>query len=304
MGNPFSDLGFNPQIFKGLKPDQVAVLVKAQYRALSMIHHPDRGGKEKKFHKISNAARQLDYENEPDEFNYWLKKYLKLRKDRLVDLEEELRQKEREVDLLRDRIVDFWSAMVGVPHEKLVHSIFHLRGVRMLISDVLKSRRLFIGSKPFEKTKRYDVFELVEENGQFVRYPVIKQKRNFDKQPIPDLPKGWIYKSDKQPWLSYFWKSTGTRIVEEELTIVGSIASTNLLTQKRDYGSGYKLLDGKSRDELGRAINEGIDPEMFRWYCSDMSPYFGKESILIGMKGNRIYIVGRVMFIADDKNEE
>ena len=59
MANPFSTLGLNPEIIGRLSDDDLAELVKSQWRALQRIYHPDKSSASPKKSQEINEAYEL-----------------------------------------------------------------------------------------------------------------------------------------------------------------------------------------------------------------------------------------------------
>jgi len=91
--NPFQVLGLDIRELKGLKIDQLQLIIESQYRALQKIHHPDHGGSGEKSRLLNLAKSELATE---DGLNQWLASSLK--KSKSSKLETDL---ERAVKLVR-----------------------------------------------------------------------------------------------------------------------------------------------------------------------------------------------------------
>jgi len=76
--NPFQILGLNPDTIRGLKDEEIFMLVESQYKALQKIFHPDKPrGDEEKSKLISDAREILDPKKHPEEFAVFKKQFLK-----------------------------------------------------------------------------------------------------------------------------------------------------------------------------------------------------------------------------------
>ena len=73
--NPFVVLGLNSQVLRSLNDEQIAGLVKSQYRALQMIYHPDSpSGSEKKSRELNEAYSLLE---NPETYQLFKNNFLK-----------------------------------------------------------------------------------------------------------------------------------------------------------------------------------------------------------------------------------
>lgn len=104
--NPFLVLGFSPSAFDGLLDPDIRALVRAQYRVLVALHHPDRKGDPERFKVIQEAMDKLEADFE---FAEWKKKFLRPNK-RLEELQRELIDARKAVNLSRGALAHFWEA--------------------------------------------------------------------------------------------------------------------------------------------------------------------------------------------------
>ncbi|MBI5584571.1 MAG: J domain-containing protein [Deltaproteobacteria bacterium] len=90
MKNPFELLGLSPEIVRSLEGRELFALIKASYRALLMIYHPDRAPlqdellklqKTRKVAELNLAYEKLDLERNPDSLEHYRDLYVKRRGD-------------------------------------------------------------------------------------------------------------------------------------------------------------------------------------------------------------------------------
>jgi hypothetical protein len=90
MKNPFEMLGLSPEIVRSLEGRELFSLIRASYRALLMIYHPDRAPlqdelsklqKTRKVAELNLAYEKLDLERNPDSLEHYRDLYVKRRGD-------------------------------------------------------------------------------------------------------------------------------------------------------------------------------------------------------------------------------
>ena len=86
--NPFFILGLHPQVVKDIANSKLADLVDAQYKAMSKIYHPDRGGDPEKYRLIREAfddlQRPTDLRAFADQYRASKRDYIEMMNDRLL----------------------------------------------------------------------------------------------------------------------------------------------------------------------------------------------------------------------------
>jgi len=86
--NPFFILGLHPQVVKDIANSKLADLVDAQYKAMSKIYHPDRGGDPEKYRLIREAFDDLQSPSSlkafADQYRASKRDYLEMMNDRLL----------------------------------------------------------------------------------------------------------------------------------------------------------------------------------------------------------------------------
>ncbi|MBX6423255.1 J domain-containing protein [Thermosulfurimonas sp. F29] len=76
--NPFEILGLSPKIVKELDEENLFRLVRACYRALQQVHHPDlSSGSGEKALELNLAFEALNLSKNPESFRRWRKAYIK-----------------------------------------------------------------------------------------------------------------------------------------------------------------------------------------------------------------------------------
>ncbi|RUM87089.1 MAG: hypothetical protein DSZ24_07005 [Thermodesulfatator sp.] len=142
--NPFEILGLSPRIVKELDEEGLFRLVRACYRTLQQVYHPDlSSGSGEKALEINLAFEALDLRKNPESFRYWRRAYLKrlsrrTLQGRLEEMHLRLGRSERERETLSEA---FWQSLLSRAQED--HLLTPLpRHLRLKIYDISLQYRL------------------------------------------------------------------------------------------------------------------------------------------------------------------
>ncbi len=243
--NPFGVLGFAPAVFRGLSGENIRSLVRTQYRELTRIFHHDRGGDPKRFKEVQEANVKLV---EDFEFDFWLKNFLRTKKDHLEDAHKEKKVAQEVGKLYSRRLVDFWLAYCQGRHlldwnsTEVFHgmcsdqmsgwagfSIFNPPPLSCLILEVsLAAKRrgleVQIGSLSYAmpdsrshlrnadgSLRNFDEsFELrILPDGSMTRQNLVRVQFNAHDFWRPSVRKDWIFLNSGRPKNSYYERPNG-----------------------------------------------------------------------------------------------
>ncbi|MDQ5943977.1 MAG: DnaJ domain [Patescibacteria group bacterium] len=133
--NPFLVLGLNVTVLGGLSDEDILQLAKSQYRALSQIHHPDRGGDADLFALLSDAYESLQDSRARQEK---LEEYRTSRLDQLTLVQQELtdleRQRRRDNRRLRRHTADFMADFVRSQHTETAQPL-NVHDLTLVVQD-------------------------------------------------------------------------------------------------------------------------------------------------------------------------
>lgn len=303
IGNPFKILGLAPSVFARLDEHNVSAIVRSQYKTLSVIHHPDRGGDREMFESIMWAEEQLDAEKDVSRFRYWYDMYTKPRKDQIATLEVVLQECEKKMAEVEMSLVRFWTAF-ALGNDSQHVTTFNIKPTRFLINDLLRYNldyqvvRESRGKGPIPVDTLMDACDsyeiLLDTAGHLSKVRVVKEF--FDPAAIsPDVPDGWFGQNMKK---HYYWKRVG-----EPIPLVGTRLLGTMKQRGRDFFEGRRvtgmsLISGElSSDDFDRA-SSGYPIEYFRKYLPHLAPNIEKDSWLIGVcvgeEGPRFLLLGIV----------
>ncbi|WP_297055876.1 J domain-containing protein [Thermosulfurimonas sp.] len=118
--NPFEILGLSPQIVKELDEESLFRLVKACYRTLQQVHHPDLpGGSGEKALELNLAFEALNLAKNPESFRRYRQAYIRrlsrrTLRNKIQELLLRLSRSLREKEELEAR---FWEDLLSRAHE-------------------------------------------------------------------------------------------------------------------------------------------------------------------------------------------
>ncbi len=116
MPNPFKVLGLTPGIIKKAKTDDsIMLLVRAAYKTLSKLYHPDLGGKASDFKAIAEALVLLE---DPIEFDWAKEEYLASEVQKVRNLHLELASQRALRRQMTKQMVDYLKSLAvggGLP---------------------------------------------------------------------------------------------------------------------------------------------------------------------------------------------
>ncbi len=171
MRNPFEVLGLSPRIVKELDEESLFRLVKACYRALQQVYHPDvsEGSRERAL-ELNLAFEALNLSKNPESFRHHRKAYVrrlsrKTLRSRLEDLALKLGRVFREKETLEEA---FWETLVTRARES-----GHLispppRNLRLHLFDL--SLKYHLPFPVFGKRAPFKEMIFDEEGELFVRF--------------------------------------------------------------------------------------------------------------------------------------
>ncbi len=142
--NPFEILGLSPRIVKELDEESLFRLVKACYRALQQVHHPDlSSGSGKKALELNLAFEALNLAKNPESFRKYRQAYIKrLSRKTLRNQIEELALRLGRAFRERDHLEEaFWENLLLRAREgHLIHP--RPRKIRIRVYDLALKYRL------------------------------------------------------------------------------------------------------------------------------------------------------------------
>ncbi len=265
--NPFEVLGLTPSAMRGLRDEQVKVLLKHVMRGLQAVHHPDVGGRDEKMAEINKAISDL---KDPKVFSSLRKEYLKSTpsRKRMESLEIELAHTN---ELLFGQVSVLWDYFMCLFGSEDSPNIFNLKDV--YVSDTIHSHNRAIHSKidPDGRILRGEVYILNVENAIPKRRYVERKGRN---KPVE------IYKE-----VAYPTKRLIGSISDNVVTALGGLPGLLLLLQGQITSNDGVLrmqgCGGKKRNM--KWFENYVAVEHFKVIMPHLSPFVSSYSHLFAV---------------------
>lgn len=304
--NPFGTLGFTASFIRGYKDKDIVTIIKAQYRTLSRIHHPDLGGNPATFRKIQQAYEQLE---DKDQYKYYKEQFLRVQKDKISDLYSQVAEAQSSTDRILNIFAGYIQGLGAKDNDKI--GILNIPRCMLLISDVGEfhsyrrelSRMYGTGGRIPGSTwldipnRTYDL-EIAGDGG-LTKY-FVKKVRMLSAEHHNHF-KGWCSKANEdQPnkSTSYCWIRTGEEIKLEGLTIVGTIPEGIYGTNQQQLVKS--VISTTSQSGSYNPAAEGLSASEFAPLLDYMEPIIDSRRYLVAVKGDqerRFVILGLIMQI-------
>jgi len=213
MRNPFEVLGLSPKIVKELDEGSLFRLVKACYRALQQVYHPDlKSGSGEKALELNLAFEALNLSKNPESFRRYREAYIKrLSRKTLRSQIEELSLKLGKVFKEKETLEEaFWGELLS--RAQASDSLISPRpqNLRIHLFDLATKYHLpfpvFGGGAPFKE------FLFDEQGGLYLKYNRGRQPRPVSRiKIIGCVPRGKI-----DPWMLLEKKPGSGGLVAED----------------------------------------------------------------------------------------
>ncbi len=283
--NPFEVLGFTPDIIRNLSDEDVAVLVKSQYRTLQQIYHPDRpGGDEERSREINLAYELLDSQRNPQSYIAFKELFLRqtpIRK-KLSELEEVVTEEKNRRERLFYKFIWYIRNFFDFEGEMTVFNIAPAR-LQMYDTALGMSRDVPISISISEAE--------IDENKKAFQYSLILRENNG------------VVEERRGKSIEYENKRLIGTIPEHVVADLGGIKEVLMPSQRLRRAIMGSRATGFPR-EL-RYFENRIEPPQFYEILELLGPQITKNSYLfsINKEGREIYfsLEGRIMKIEEER---
>ena len=319
--NPFKMFGFHPRAFKNLHDGEIFALVKAQYRALMQIHHPDVGKRRNDgtvSQDLSNAFSQINRESDPAGFQYWKDEFLKSERVRRQDsrntLSPEALALKRE-QRLQNALIEYLQTLYVASPKRLLPTDPEIAwasvttvnaGCAMLLNDPFKESWLArhrISTRVIRKEIRGSdptLFELEVTNDGLLIYRKLVAHHVSANDSVPEPKHAWIH-TDKRG-VGTFWRTHPERVKTIRAKIVGSIRSDILTQFWDDSGSEARRVieSGLNAEETAIVESTGYTTDQVRPYLWFLGPTMCLGNIVVAMSpaGDKFLFLGKLFKVA------
>lgn len=169
--NPFSVLGIAPQVISRLDNESIFKIVKACYRVLQLIHHPDRASKgpesvrikrTEQATQINLAYDRLNWTKNPESFVHYKEQYLKSVQRGTKKIDKLQNALNLVVEKQRNTADSYWDYIAHGEKSKgngVLSCLDMLEGVSLQLIDIAMKRNMRSGSwtaGPGYKEIRFD----------------------------------------------------------------------------------------------------------------------------------------------------
>ena len=156
MKNPFEILGIARELAKQLPDEKLSALIRSNYRFLSLVYHPDRGGDAEKFKELSEAFNLLNLNSNRESFEYHKKLFLREMplRTKIEDLEKKIEEQDFEHNKSIDNLVSYISGIA-----KKERTIFD-NGIEIVLQDQNQYSKSLGALK--QRTPKYEIQRSLE----------------------------------------------------------------------------------------------------------------------------------------------
>ena len=318
MKNPFEVLGLAPKAIRGLRAEQILMLVqdvwKAQMRVFSAGALAE-GAESEKMRELNWARDELDYANNAERFEYWRREFVKPKQTKQKQSEEDWDQLFYRFDQMRESLGQYWIRF----ESNVVPSLFFGLPPTGII---MASPTTYLPSSPFRPDKMGDLIPLKSRIREIFRTPlnetieaervsplrahfhlaVAKGKivKSYFAHITPgrglkELPEGWVELSN----FRYLVPESTVSPTEEPISVIGSIRSNEWTTLTQKEGRTGNLLLG------GATVTSSVSPtfgwDAFKEIAHLISTDFWVGNTVAGVSKKddvyRYHLIGKIIFI-------
>jgi len=312
--NPFKTLGFHPQAFKGLHDHEIFSLVKAQYRALMQIHHPDvakRRNAGEKSTAITLAFGKVNLESDPANFSYWRDAFMRSNRSRNVETHAQSGVAAAREAHLQGIVVECLKGVYLKSPErplKLPVPIATVNdGCAMALIDTVKG--LWMHRQGIRIRNSFDsdigantpIFELETTREGLLIYRNLIPHPLSKKDEAPNPKSTWSTRNTNG--VGWYWTTPPekTRVVRGR--IVGAIDNDKLRAFWDEGGSAAKRIieSGLTADETKVIETTGYTTDQVRpflWLLKQ-ELWVGDMVVAMSPEGDRFLFLGKLFRIAD-----
>lgn len=292
--NPFEILGITPAMVRNLSGRDLFSLVKASYRALLLIYHPDRTPLEaqdlislrtRKVAELNLAFEKLDHDRDPASLEHYQHLYARRASEgwrkTIRRLNKEILQLNAEMEHLSGAFLrhllqtSFPDSMTPNPEQA---DIFHLKNIRLGLQDIAINHN--IRSLTWELGTNYKEIRFDADGRMFYKLPCRKKA----------IPVNFI-------------RLLGT--VEKEKVDLIPLLDRQIPNDRRGRRSLWKR--GEEKSKTGFDVLNTLSAEKFRRYCLlHLKPEMNEGAFLFSLhksslSQNRINLEGLIIRTYEDR---
>lgn len=318
MKNPFEVLGLAPAAIRGLRAEQILMLVQDVWKAQMKVFSAGvlaEGAESQKMRDLNSAHDELDYSNNPERFEYWRREFVKPKQTKQKESAEDWSRLFSRFDRIRENLGEHWERfeshvvpadffglptsgiIVASPTTYLPNSPFRPDKAGDLIPFKSRIRETFrtplgeiIEAERVSPIRAH--FHLAVMKGKIVKSYFANIAPGKVLQPVPE---GWMELSN----FRYLVPEPTIGPMEEPISVIGSIRSNewSVLT-KEEERTGNLLLGGAT---VTSSASPTFGWDAFKEIAHLISPDFGVGNTVAGVSKQgdiyRYHLIGKIIFV-------
>lgn len=296
MSNPFKVLGLTPDIIRQLGDEGTLEAAKRNYRALSLVVHPDAGGTDAEFKKLDSAYRALS--EDPVAFQSYKTDYLKKRKDRLEELSGDLDDTVVRLSQVTEQLQEYVALAVKSGGIRLPGALLVNDSLKKVIVE--KSNR-FLTERDRGLLEQQSAYTLQLNGGKWSKTALkFSRKCQVDNLVLGyhRTESGWMLVSGNGESRSAVCWNEAVKANSLDCVLVGTVSLE--VDGNDSRGLTEALAIEGNREDFNRA-SHGYDWNSFRYLLPTLTTAVTLGSYLVGAKlvegGIRFFLLGKVVAI-------
>lgn len=317
MKNPFETLGLASGAIRGLRIEQILILVQEIWKAQMKVFSTgliNEGVESERLRELNWARSELDYSKNPERFEHWRHEFVKPRQGKQRESDERLDMLLSRFDFVKEHLREYWLRI----HESRVNpaSLFGLSEGGLIVcnpleylpssplrrkineiatippwSQITETFKTSVGEIKTARTAPVRMhFRLVSLQGKIIKhyFACIAPGHGFK-----ILPDGWI----ELTGYHFLIPERNVSPDEEAITVVGTIRSADWSTIERtEQETGNLLLGSETmRMSAGPTFGWGAFKKIAHLVSVDF--FVGNTIVGVSRQGeeDRYHLIGKIL---------
>jgi hypothetical protein len=301
--NPFHILGLRAEALRGISDEQLDGVIQASYRALSCIHHPDKGGRPEAFRRLAWAQEQLVKDSTT--WEYWKERFFQLRREQTAELTSRIDALQAALEQSQEQAMAYMRAQV----ETETPTACNFVSGRIRVANTLDAALQFKGVsmatlhrlERSAKDRFMEMFELHADAVGGLSKQVLVQAPLDEDTEIPESSK----EHRRDPKRSYYWKVSGEMQEMPGCRLLGSMHRDASLDDDGKNVRVSALLQGPICQDHYRQVREGFTDQEFRLALPHIRPALRVDDYLVAVRLEhadlRFLLLGQIRAITHNK---
>ena len=318
MKNPFEVLGLAPTAIRGLRAEQILMLAQDVWKAQMKVFGAGllgEGSESEKLRELNWAHDELDYATNAERFEYWRRQFIKPKKGKQQQTEEDWNRLFAQFDKMRTNLDDYWKRFESNVDSS---SFFGLPPTGI----ILASPTTYLPSSPFRPDKHGDLIPFNSRRPETFRTPLGEaieaervspirahfhlavMKGKIVKSYFANIAPGRVLQPVPEGWMElsnfrYLVPEPSISPMEEPISVIGSIRSNEWSSLTQEEGRTGNLLLG------GATVTSSASPtfgwDAFKEIAHLISTDFWVGNTVAGVSIHkdepRYHLIGKIVFI-------